>query len=154
MKKALLILATIAIGVVSCKKGSDDGGGGGVQPVVKIEVSNIADNKATVSAALEAGAFRGAKIVTRVRVQTMDIDYTKDIPLVKYVEENGETISSLPYTTEIINLSYEQDYLCAIIVYDATGRACDADYVTFTAVGNPDGISDDNSAGTLEDNPQ
>ena len=49
---------------------------------------------------------------------------------------------------------FEQDYFCAVIVYDRTGRACHSAYLTFTAEGDPEGISNDNSAGNLEDNPQ
>ena len=42
--------------------------------------------------------------------------------------------------------------MCAIIVYDETGRACDSAFDTFIAEGEPDGIANDSSAGNLEDN--
>ena len=111
------------------------------------------DNKATVTAALEKGNFYGAKIVTGVRVSTLTLDYTREIPLIKYVEANG-TAAELPFTTQLTDLIFEQDYFCAVIVYDRTGRACHSAYLTFTAEGDPEGISNDNSAGNLEDNPQ
>ena len=109
--------------------------------------------KATVTAALEKGNFYGAKIVTGVRVSTLTLDYTREIPLIKYVEANG-TAAELPFTTQLTDLIFEQDYFCAVIVYDRTGRACHSAYLTFTAEGDPEGISNDNSAGNLEDNPQ
>ena len=55
---------------------------------------------------------------------------------------------------KLTDLIFEQDYFCAVIVYDRTGRACHSAYLTFTAEGDPEGISNDNSAGNLEDNPQ
>lgn len=157
MKKYLLISVALVLGFLggSCSDSSDsNGGNGGDAPTVKIEVSNIADNKATVTATLLGGKFYGAKILTGVRISSLDFDYTREIPLIQYVEANGSAIDGLPYTTELENLVFEQDYLCAVIVYDATGRACASSYVTFTADGTPEGISDENSAGNLEDNPQ
>lgn len=156
MKKYLLISVALVLGLLggACDDSSDTNGGNGDAPTVKIEVSNIADNKATVTATLLGGQFYGAKILPGVRISTLDFDYTREIPLIKYVEANGESIDGLPYTTELENLVFEQDYLSAVIVYDATGRACASSYATFTAEGIPDGISDDNSAGHLEDNPQ
>ena len=71
----------------------------------------------------------------------------------KYVESNGTAVE-LPFTTQLTDLIFEQDYFCAVIVYDRTGRACHSAYLTFTAEGDPEGISNDNSAGDLEDNPQ
>ena len=111
-----------------------------------------ADNKATVTAELTAGQFYGAKIVTGVRISDVTIDYTKEIALIQYVEANGKDISELPYTEELTDLIYHQDYLCAVIVYDETGRACDSAFDTFIAEGNPDGIAEDSSAGSLDDN--
>lgn len=158
MKKSLLISMVLLLGFLcgSCSdsSSSESEGGGGETLSVKIEVSNIADNKATVTAALETGKFHGAKIVAGIRISTLDFDYTREIPLIQYVEQNGTTIDAMPYTTELSDLIYNQDYLCAVIVYDQTGRACASSYVTFTAEGDPDGISDENSAGNLEDNPQ
>ncbi|WP_417015526.1 hypothetical protein [Alistipes sp.] len=161
MKKNLLITLFLVLGFLggSCSDSSstddgDTGNTGGGDPTVKIEVSNIADNKATVTATLVSGDFHGAKIITGIRVSSLDFDYTREIQLIKYVEENGSKVDGLPYTTELSDLIFEQDYLCAVIVYDATGRACSSSYTTFTADGVPDGISDENSAGNLEDNPQ
>ena len=105
-------------------------------PIVKIEATEIADNKATISAMVESGSFYGAKIVTGVRVSTLTLDYTREIPLIKYVEANG-TAAELPFTTQLTDLIFEQDYFCAVIVYDRTGRACHSAYLTFTAEGDP-----------------
>lgn len=161
MKKNLLITLFLVLGFLggscsdsSSSDGGETGGGSGENPTPKIEVSNIADNKATVTATLVSGEFHGAKIVAGVRISKLDFDYTREIPLIDYVEKNGSTVDAMPYTTELSDLIFEQDYLCAVIVYDATGRACASSYTTFTAEGLPDGISDENSAGNLEDNPQ
>ena len=151
MKKILILSAALLTGffALSCGDSSSEPEDDPNMPAVKIEAANIADNKATVTAALEKGNFYGAKIVTGVRVSSLTLDYTREIPLIKYVESNGTAVE-LPFT----DLIFEQDYFCAVIVYDRTGRACHSAYLTFTAEGDPEGISNDNSAGDLEDNPQ
>ena len=58
----------------------------------------------------------------------------------------------MPYTEQLTDLIYHQYYICAVIVYDETGRACDSAFDTFLAEGNPDGIAEDSSAGSLDDN--
>lgn len=155
MKKILILSAALLTGffALSCGDSSSEPEDDPNMPAVKIEVRDIADNKATVTAALEKGNFYGAKIVTGVRVSTLTLDYTREIPLIKYVEANG-TAAELPFTTQLTDLIFEQDYFYAVIVYDRTGRACHSAYLTFTAEGDPEGISNDNSAGNLEDNPQ
>ena len=72
--------------------------------------------------------------------------------LTQWVQENGKDIESLPYTEELSQLTYQKDYISAVIVYNKEGRACEAAFETWTAVGKPDGISKDNSAGELGEN--
>lgn len=154
MKRFLLFTASLFLMTVSCNKpeGGDDNGGSGVMPEVTISVTDNADNQATVTAQLTAGEFHGAKIVTGVRISDVSIDYTKEIALIQYVEANGKDISEMPYTEQLTDLIYHQEYMCAVIVYDETGRACDSAFDTFLAEGNPDGIAEDSSAGSLDDN--
>ena len=119
MKKILILSAALLTGffALSCGDSSSEPEDDPNMPAVKIEVGDIADNKATVTAALEKGNFYGAKIVTGVRVSTLTLDYTREIPLIKYVEANG-TAAELPFTTQLTDLIFEQDYFCAVIVYD------------------------------------
>ena len=139
MKRFLLFTASLCLMAVSCNKpegGDDNGGSDGVMPEVTIAVTDNADNQATVTAQLTAGQFYGAKIITGVRISDITIDYSKEIALIQYVTD----------------LIYHQEYMCAVIVYDETGRACDSAFDTFIAEGEPDGIANDSSAGNLEDN--
>lgn len=155
MKRFLLFTASLCLMAVSCNKpegGDDNGGSDGVMPEVTIAVTDNADNQATVTAQLTAGQFYGAKIITGVRISDITIDYSKEIALIQYVEANGKDISELPYTEQLTDLIYHQEYMCAVIVYDETGRACDSAFDTFLAEGNPDGIAEDSSAGSLDDN--
>ena len=117
MKKILILSAALLTGffALSCGDSSSEPEDDPNMPAVKIEVGDIADNKATVTAALEKGNFYGAKIVTGVRVSTLTLDYTREIPLIKYVEANG-TAAELPFTTQLTDLIFEQDYFCAVIV--------------------------------------
>ena len=50
--------------------------------------------------------------------------------------------------------NHNADRIGTVCRADRTGRACHSAYLTFTAEGDPEGISNDNSAGNLEDNPQ
>lgn len=151
MKKNIL-LAFLAAAALVCSCGNSDEPAAETEPDVKIEVSGLADNKATVSASLTQGDFYGAKIVTGIRVDRLDFDYTKEVKLTQWVQENGKDIEALPYSEELSQLTYQKDYISAVIVYNKEGRACAAAFETWTAVGKPDGISKDNSAGELGEN--
>ena len=152
MKKNILLTILAAASLIcSCGK-SDEPNEETAEPKVQIEVSGLADNNATISASLTQGEFLGAKIVTGIRVDRLDFDYTKEVKLTKWVEENGKEIDALPYSEDLSQLTYQKDYISAVIVYNKEGRACSAAYETWTAVGKPDGISKDNSAGQLEEN--
>ncbi len=159
MKRFLFIAASLLLGIAtSCDNGTEGGGNGqtsGVNPVAAIAVTGNADNQATVTASLEEGDFYGGKIVPAVRISELDEDFaynTSEIQLIQWVEENGKEITEMPYTEHLTNLVYNQSYLSAVIVYDATGRACSSAWTTFIAQGQPDGISEENSAGSLDDN--
>lgn len=149
-KNIFLALVAAASLFVSC--GKSDEPAAESDPVVKIEVSGLADNKATVSASLTEGSFHGAKIVTGIRVDRLDFDYTKEVKLTQWVQQNGKDIESLPYSEDLSQLTYQKDYISAVIVFNKEGRACSVAFETWTAVGKPDGISKDNSAGELDEN--
>ena len=80
MKKILILSAALLTGffALSCGDSSSEPEDDPNMPAVKIEVGDIADNKATVTAALEKGNFYGAKIVTGVRVSTLTLDDFRD----------------------------------------------------------------------------
>lgn len=125
MKKNIL-LAIVAAAALFCSCGKSDEPTAETEPDVKIEISGLADNKATVSASLIQGDFYGAKIVTGIRVDRLDFDYTKEVKLTQWVQENGKDIESLPYAEELSQLTYQKDYISAVIVYNKEGRACAA----------------------------
>lgn len=110
MKKNIL-LAIVAAAALFCSCGKSDEPTAETEPDVKIEISGLADNKATVSASLTQGDFYGAKIVTGIRVDRLDFDYTKEVKLTQWVQENGKDIESLPYTEELSQLTYQKDYI-------------------------------------------
>ena len=115
---------------------------------VSLEVTDIADNQATVKAELTAGSFYGAKIVKMVDRQDITIDLESEIQLTNYVLANGEDID-LPYSETISDVRLGQDKFTAVIVMDNTGRAVDVKYVIWPPAGLPDGWSTENGAGEL-----
>lgn len=149
MKKYLLMTAVLMTAFLSgCKKSetknTDD-------PIaVSLEVVDIADNCATVKAALTSGTFYGAKMVEAVNLDDVTVDYTNDIQLVNYVEANGTDVT-LPYGNVLTGVKIGKDMLTAIIVYDNTGRAAVTAYKTWTPAGLPDGWSTDNNPGELDE---
>lgn len=154
MKKYLLITLAAFSLLCACNKTPAEGGSENedVTPVVKLEVTNIENNCATISATLEAGKFYGGKIINAVKVSNVDIDYTSEIKLIQYLRENAEDIAGMPYTKTVEKLTFEKDYFTAVIIYDKDGRVCSSQYKTWTAQGMPDGISNENSAGDLDNN--
>ena len=146
--KMLLLAALLAAGF-GCN--SKEEGGSGVRTTVGIAISDNADNRATVSAAILTGEFVRAKVLECVPVDEITFDYNIEVKLVKFVEENGEEVQ-LPYTGQLQKLRPGTVYLSAVIAYNRQGRACCSDFVVWTAEGEPGLWSDDNSAGELEDN--
>lgn len=156
MKKFLILSGIMALCLLpGCDKNTpagEDDSGSSTMPAVSITAIANDDNTATVSAELTAGEFYGAKIVSAVEIsQIGDLNYTNEIQLIRYVEENGKDIE-LPFTETVQDIVYNRDYLSAVVVYDETGRACASAYDTFTGDGEIDGFSGDNSAGNLEEN--
>lgn len=152
MKKTLLLIAALSA-FLFCSCGKQKTEEPEVDPTVSVAVSGIGNNVATVSAELLTGKFYSAKIVPAVLVSSLSFDYTKEIALISYVEKNGADVENLPCSIAVEKLRADKDYLSAVIVYDKTGRACASAYATWTAEGNPDGISDENNAGNLGENP-
>lgn len=118
---------------------------------VTLEVSGIADNKATIDVAA-AGKANGGKIVAAFPLSKLDIDYEQEILLINFVETNGEAIASFPYNATKEKLQADVDYITAVIVYDQKKIAKASAYKIWTAEGLPDGWSQSNDAGKLDPN--
>ena len=94
MKKILIICTALAVGLFTgCNKNNPEGDGGSAGEMPDVGITAVAnpDNTATISATLTAGQFHGAKIVSAVEISTIgDLNYTNEIQLIRYVEENGK----------------------------------------------------------------
>lgn len=147
MKKYLLILAVTCTALLSgCGK---DHGDKTEDPIkVSLEVTGIENNSATIKAELTSGKATGAKIIENFLIDDVTVDYTKDIPLVNFVEANGVKIE-LPYEKTLTGVKIGRDRFTAIIVYDDTGRATVTAYKVWTPEGDPDGWSTGNNPGEL-----
>lgn len=153
MKKYLfaIAVAAMAIMMVGCeKKGPTTGNNGGTQAALAatLEVTDIADNCATIKVAVTSGTASKAKVVKAVRNSELTIDPSNDIQLISWIEENGVEVT-LPYTETLTDVSVGNDMFTAAIVYNAAGRAEICKYVVWTPAGDIDGWSTENNPGSL-----
>lgn len=154
MKKYLIVAVSMLALLCGCSKSKENGNGGGsdATPVVALEVTDIKDNSATIKASLTEGKFYGGMIILAEKTSGIEIDYTNEIKLIQYIRANGQEIDKMPYEATVSNLTFEKDYLTAVIVFDKDGRAVSSKFEVWTAEGTPDGISNNNSAGELDNN--
>ena len=149
MKKILLIGVAILTATISfsCSKPESDE----EKPIgVSLEITDIADNAATVKASLTSGKFYGAKLVDAVVAESLEFDTTNDIQLIKFVEEKGADVT-LPLEKKLTGIKIGKDMLTALIVYDETGRVCITKTVIWTPEGIAEGWSDSNNPGSLDE---
>ena len=153
MKKFTLIFAAVsALLVISCKEKGTTPDEPETDPVVSIAVTGIDKNQATVTASLTQGKFYGGKIVEKIPVSEVTFNYTRELALISFVEQNGTQITSLPLSVNLEGLKADMDFLSAVIIYDKEGIPISSASETWTAVGIPEGWSEENNAGDLDDN--
>lgn len=150
MKKYLfsIAVAAMAILMVGCEKPASGNGGKEAPLAATLEVTDIADNCATIKVAVTSGTATKGKIVKAVRNSELTIDPTKDIQLINWIEQNGADIT-LPYTETLTDVSVGNDLFTAVIVYNAAGRAEVCKYQVWTPEGEIDGWSTENNPGNL-----
>lgn len=161
MKKYLIMIAVAAMAImtIGCEKknpnagtGGNEGGNGSQPTAVEatLEVTDIADNCATIKVTVTSGTATKAKIVKAVRQSDVTVDVNNDIQLISYIETNGLDIT-LPYTETLTDLSVGNDLFTAVAVYNAEGRAELCKYRVWTPVGKVEGWSTDNNPGSLDE---
>jgi hypothetical protein len=153
MKKYLsaIAVAAMAILMVGCDKpatGNGDNGGADAALAATLEVTDSADNCATIKVTVTSGTATKGKIVKAVRNSEITVDPTKDIQLINWIETNGVEVS-LPYTETLTDLAVGNDMFTAVAVYNADGRAEVCKYQVWTPVGKVEGWSTDNNPGSL-----
>nr|WP_303013053.1 hypothetical protein [uncultured Bacteroides sp.] len=146
----MAIVFALALMFASCSDKDDSSPR--IIPTMTLTVSEIADNRALITAEQKTGTTVGAKVIDFYPVADMGFDYNVEVKLVKFVEENGVPVS-LPYVHRIEEgLKPGVNYISAIIAYNAEGRAVCSAFQTWKASGTEGMWSDDNSAGELEEN--
>lgn len=160
MKKYLMMIAVAAMAImtVGCEKknptpGADENNGeNGTQTALSatLEVTDIADNCATIKVTVTSGSATKAKIVKAVKNSDVTIDVTKDIDLISWIEANGVEVS-LPYTETLTDIAVGHDMFTAVAVYNAEGRAEVCKYQVWTPAGTVEGWSTENNPGSLDE---
>lgn len=151
MKRFLLFAAAATVALLSGCNKPDEGEQTQETITVSLTVTPSDDNSATISAELTEGTFHGAKIIEMMNFDDVTIDLESEIQLTNYVIANGVDIDQMPYSKTLTDIRIGQDKFTAIIVYDASGRAVDVEYVKWTPLGLPDGWSTDNNPGELDE---
>lgn len=148
MKKYLLAAAAILAALVTgCNKGPETE----PDPIeISLTVTGIENNCATIKASLTSGEFHGAKLIESINLEAVTIDYKNDIQLIKFVTENGVDVT-LPYEKQLTGIRIGQDQFTALIVFDETGRVDKTATVVWTPAGKPDGWSEENTPGKLDE---
>jgi len=135
---------------ISCSKSTDNEIEETI-PTMTITVSEIVDNKATVSSSMLTGEAISAKVIDFYPLNELGIDYNTEVSLVKFVEDNG-TEASLPYSNRIEEgLRPGITYISAIIAYNDKGQAVCSAFEIWQSEGTEGLWSDDNTAGELEE---
>ncbi len=138
--------------LAGCSKSGEEDDGQDDSEVIRVslEVTDIADDQATINVALTEGNFYGAKFIEAVRSNTVSVDYSNEIKLINYVKENGVDVD-LPYTNTITGLRNGNEMFSAVIVFNSKGIAVNSSCQVWTAVGEIWNWSGENEAGDLEE---
>ncbi len=146
MEKYLLItLLAVAALLTGCNK-QTNWDAAAESFVISLSVTDIADNRATVTASLTEGEFHGARIVEAVRSDAVSVDYSRESILMEYVDANGVDVE-FPYTNTITGLKDGVEMVTAVIVYNSKGEPAASSYRVWIAAGEPEIWSGSNDAG-------
>ena len=149
MKRVTIFIAMLmTLPFFGCSK--SDGEDSVETIAVNLEVTDIADNCATIKAFLTSGKFHGAKLLESMNADDVTFDPANDIQLINYVEKNG-VAAELPLEKKLTGLKIGKKLFTAVIVYDRTGRVVATKTVTWAPEGKPDGWSGENNPGELEE---
>lgn len=119
---------------------------------MNVEVVENEDSSVTINSQMLTGETVSAKIIDYYPIADITFDYNVEVRLVKFVEENGVS-TALPYTKNINKgLKAGNNYITAIIAYNAEGRAVCSAFQVWKAAGTEGLWSKDNSAGELDEN--
>lgn len=149
--KRKLFAALIAAGaalILSCTKAEEPE----VDPKIAVSVSDIADNQATVDICLTEGNYYKVMAVYAVRKSLVPVNLESEIQLIKYVKANGVVVDEVPHTEYVANLRADDVYVSLAVAFNKKGRVNTSAMVEFTATGAPEGFSEDNDAGKLDEN--
>ncbi len=149
MKKIFLSLVTLSLLAIGCEEKTPETP---VDPAVKLTVTEIAANAATLTVATE-GDVVSLKVVENylTRDLTFDVEEVTDIKMIQFVEDKGK-VKQLPYQETLTRLPSAREYITIVVGYNSEGRGVCYDYVIWESVGADVEWSNDNSAGDLENN--
>jgi hypothetical protein len=140
----------LVLTIGSCKDGGEEPESSIIIPEIKVEVTNITDSGADISVTKVKGIISAYKVVQSYPVSDLTIDPTNDEALKSFVGENGQVIT-VPYSGRATGLQPETEHICAVAGYGASETPICVHYVVFTTTELPGSISNENSAGELEE---
>lgn len=152
MKNKLLIfvLPMLMLAFVSCKDEVEEPEPSIVVPEIKLEVTNITDGGADISLRKVVGLISTYKIVQGYPVGDLTDGPDNEDELKALIGENGLTVT-VPYSGKATGLHPDTEYVSIAVGYGSTGNPICIDYVVFRTKELAGAISNENSAGELEE---
>lgn len=146
----IFVLPMLVLAFVSCKDEGDEPEPSVITPEIKVEATNITDNGADISLTKVGGLISTYKIVHGYPVSDLKIGPDNEDELKTLVGENGLTVT-VPYSGKATGLQPDTEYISAAVGYGSSGNPICVHYVAFTTKELPGTISNENSAGELDE---
>ena len=135
---------------VSCKDESDEPEPNIIIPEIKVEVANITDSGADISLTRKSGLISTYKIIHGYPVSNLKMGTDNEDELKTLVGENGLTVT-VPYSGKATGLKPYKEYITVAVGYSSSGKPICTHHVPFTTNELAGAISEENSAGELEE---
>lgn len=152
MKNKLLffVFPMLILAFVTCKDEVEVPEPSIVIPEIKVEVANITDSGGDISLTKVIGLISTYKIVQAYPVSALTGGANNEEELKTLVGEDGVTVT-VPYAGKATGLQPDTEYITVAVGYGSTGNPICIDYVAFTTSELAGAISNENSAGELEE---
>lgn len=148
-KLFIFVLPMLVLAFSSCKDEADEPEPSVISPEIKVEITNITDSGADISLKRVGGLISTYKIVAGYPVSDLTSPDNED-ELKTVVGEKGLTVT-VPYSGKATGLHPDTEYISIAVGYGSTGNPICVHSVVFSTKELAGTISNENSAGELNE---